>query len=456
MFRKIKSREYPIVVADFVKHILPNQKADKAFQANEFTRWDPANASGYMTATIRGMAPSKFIFADVEMCLQAAIDNERPEDMEYFQKHYDAGTKFLNLDSNNRCINIGHFLNNKISIPSNDYFIDGDIHKVSKDKNDVYSKLPKRLRLAFDEGLIAVHIYEDATREELSDIFTNVNEGKPLNPAEKRNASTSKIAEDIRDLTVSVAPILNHENAKWFDKTAVNRRGMDDFVAGMFFYFCFGMSSQIGPATLSQLYTIGSTEEKYHLPLFKKRFKSFMKYFEGEHINVLVNRNSIFDLWIIYLQLKKDDKKELNQKKLKSFIKHYAIVVGNLLGDKTLHERLPIKDDASFETMIGGKQIGNLLKRNQLIMKELDVDKFFISIDSKRVITDTEKMVVGARDEFKTLEGEDIELAKYNDGKSYHKGHKEPHADGNPSTVDNTGMQTAEINLKLGRNPVKV
>ena len=181
-----------------------------------------------------------------------------------------------------------------------------------------------------------------------------------------------------------------------------------------------------------------------------------MKYFEGEHINVLVNRNSIFDLWIIYLQLKKDDKKELNQKKLKSFIKHYAIVVGNLLGDKTLHERLPIKDDASFETMIGGKQIGNLLKRNQLIMKELDVDKFFISIDSKRVITDTEKMVVGARDEFKTLEGEDIELAKYNDGKSYHKGHKEPHADGNPSTVDNTGMQTAEINLKLGRNPVKV
>ena len=53
-------------------------------------------------------------------------------------------------------------------------------------------------------------------------------------------------------------------------------------------------------------------------------------------------------------------------------MQHYATTVGNLLGDKTLYDRPPIKDAASFETMIGGKQVGNLIKRNELIMNKLD------------------------------------------------------------------------------------
>ena len=450
MFRKSKSEYLEMTVSQFVRDVLPNQQADKAFQANKFTRWDLVQASNYMTATLRGHAISKFIFADVEKCLQAAIEEERPEDVEYFQHWSKKGVKYLNLDSNNRCINTKDFIDDKVPMVNDDYFTDGVFSKISN-LNNVYSKLPKTIKEAFDESMVAVHIFEDATREELSDIFININEGKPLNAPEKRNASTGKIANDIRTLAEDYADLFNHKNNKWFDNTQVNRRYIDDFVSGMFHYFCFGTTSPISPLTLKQLYTIGTTEEKHKLPVFKKRFKQFMKWFDNGHINVLVNRNSVFDLWIIFLSLKQDEKKELRHDKLKSFMQHYATTVGNLLGDKTLYDRPPIKDAASFETMIGGKQVGNLIKRNELIMNKLDVDTYFMSKDSKRVITDTEKMVVAARDNFKTHEGKDIKLNKFNDGKTYHKGHMDSYAITGETLVEKTKIQEARDNLKTGQ-----
>jgi hypothetical protein len=450
MYRKLKSEYLEMTVSQFVKNVLPNQEADPAFQANKFTRWDSTQASNYMNATIRGQAISKYIFADVEKCLQSAIEEERPEDVEYFQYWSKKGVKFLNLDSNNRCINTKDFIDDKVTMLHGDYYFDSVFSEIGK-LNNVYSKLPKSIKEAFDESLVAVHIFKNATREELSDTFININEGKPLNHPEKRNASTGKIANDIRAFSENFLNLFNHKNNKWFDSTQVNRRHIDDFIACMFHYFCFGTTSPISPLTLKQLYTIGTTEEKHKLPVFKKRFKQFMKWFDNGHINVLVNRNSVFDLWIIFLSQKQDEKKELRHDKLKSFMQHYATTVGNLLGDKTLYDRPPIKDAASFETMIGGKQVGNLIKRNELIMNKLDVDTYFMSKDSKRVITDTEKMVVAARDDFKTHEGKDIEIKNFNDGKTYHKGHVDSYAITGKTTVEKTKIQEAKDNLQTGQ-----
>ena len=52
-FRKVESQSINISMEDFIKKTLPNQKADKAFQANEFTRWTPEMASSFMTSIIQ-------------------------------------------------------------------------------------------------------------------------------------------------------------------------------------------------------------------------------------------------------------------------------------------------------------------------------------------------------------------------------------------------------------------
>ena len=91
IFRQVKSDTEEVSMLDFIKRVEPNQAADKAFQANEFTRWKIEQGSSYMTSTIRNMAPSKFIFCDVEKCLKSAIERESKIDEEYFQKWLDAG-----------------------------------------------------------------------------------------------------------------------------------------------------------------------------------------------------------------------------------------------------------------------------------------------------------------------------------------------------------------------------
>jgi len=84
-------------------------------------------------------------------------------------------------------------------------------------------------------------------------------------------------------------------------------------------------------------------------------------------------------------------------------------------------------------------------------MNKLDIDTYFMSKDSKRVITDTEKMVVAARDNFKTHEGKDIKLNKFNDGKTYHKGHMDSYAITGETLVEKTKIQEAKDNLQTGQ-----
>ena len=185
-------------------------------------------------------------------------------------------------------------------------------------------------------------------------------------------------------------------------------------------------------------------------------FKAFMKWHEDEQVFALP-KNSVFDLWIIFLKLKNDENAKIKDGKLKLFIKLYCKIVGNLLNDETVYDREGLLP-GPFSTMIGGKQPGNNLKRHELIWPKIEevFDTYFVSLDPKRSITPNERLSTAARDDFMTPEKKEIDLSKLNDGETYHGGHKEAHTLGNPTTVDNSVIQEAEDNLKLGKNSVKV
>jgi len=456
MQRLVSSDNYNLAMLDFYKNVVPNQKADEAFQANKYTRWSLEQAANYMSSTATGKAPSKFILCDIEKCLESAIQDERPSDIEYYKDWLAMGVKYLNLDSNNRCINVTDFYQNKVAIESDHYRLGDMIVLVEKGLNDTYDKLPKKLKEAFDNAVVSVQMYTDVTRQELSDIFTRLNDGKPLNEPEKRNASTSLVAQAVRELASEYYSVFTHKNNKWFTDEQGNRRGPDDEVAKMLYLFVNGHSANVSSVkSLKKMYEIKSKEEDF-IRQFKSIFKAFMKWHEDEQVFALP-KNSVFDLWIIFLKLKNDENAKIKDGKLKSFIKLYCKIVGNLLADETVYDREGLLP-GPFSTMIGGKQPGNNLKRHELIWPKIEevFDTYFVSLDPKRSITPNERLSTAARDDFMTPEKKEIDLSKLNDGETYHGGHKEAHTLGNPTTVDNSVIQEATDNLKNGKNPVKV
>ena len=457
MQRLVSSDNYNLAMLDFYKNVVPNQKADEAFQANKYTRWSLEQAANYMSSTATGKAPSKFILCDIEKCLESAIQDERPSDIEYYKDWLAMGVKYLNLDSNNRCINVTDFYQNKVAIESDHYRLGDMIVLVEKGLNDTYDKLPKKLKEAFDNAVVSVQMYTDVTRQELSDIFTRLNDGKPLNEPEKRNASTSLVAQAVRELASEYYSVFTHKNNKWFTDEQGNRRGPDDEVAKMLYLFVNGHSANVSSVkSLKKMYEIKSKEEDF-IRQFKSIFKAFMKWHEDEQVFALP-KNSVFDLWIIFLKLKNDENAKIKDGKLKSFIKLYCKIVGNLLADETIYDREAPLLPGPFSTMIGGKQPGNNLKRHELIWPKIEevFDTYFVSLDPKRSITPNERLSTAARDDFMTPEKKEIDLSKLNDGETYHGGHKEAHTLGNSTTVDNSVIQEATDNLKLGKNPVKV
>ena len=466
IYRQVSSYSLELTTLEYLKKIQPNQAADKAFQANEFTRWTEEQGSSYMTSMIRGMAPSKFIFCDVQSCYKAAIEDERKVDVIYFKKWLDAGVSYLNLDSNNRSINISAFVTGQFGIEEAMYSLNDIIQNVKKNLNDKLiltdnyeidekTTMPKSMANAFLNSKVSLQVYTDVTRDELSEIFIRINDGKPLNDPEKRNAMTSEVANVVRELSEEYRDRFFNEKNKWFNLDQQNRRGLDDFIAGMCHVFVYGIGESTSPNALMKTYKTGS-EADVNIGMFKKRFNQFMKWVSEKDLNAISNRNSIFDLWIIFIQMK-TDKKEIKSGLMSKFIKHYIKVVGQLIGSNDLHyTSKTAKEPKTFETILGGRSSSpNNIVRNKLLCDKIDFDEYFVEFDSQRVVNDNVKLAAAARDDFKTPEGKDIDLSELQT-KKYHKGHIKNYRDGNKTNLKNTVIQEAKDNLKQGKKDLVV
>lgn len=450
LYKPVKVNKLRMSIKEFLDNFEKLQEADKAFQANIYTRWTEKQAGDFANSCILGQAPSKFIFADVQKCYDNAI---KPSDKAYFKLWLDAGVRYLNLDSNNRCINILAFRNGEVPLIEGNYMIDDDMYPVETGKNDRYETLPQAVREQWDNSELDFEVYIDVTREQLSDIFLKINDGKPLNNPEKRNAMTSLVATVIRDLAMDYKDRFINDNVKWFTDTEENRRGLDDFIGSMCYHFIYNIDSNASPTSLQDMYEVNRLKDE-EVMIFKKRFESFVKEVMIPEVNAITHKNMLFDLWVVYFKkLKK--KQVVKPGEMQEFIKHYIKVVASLLDDiDTLYRHNQWKSPKTFDTLIGGRQPANNRTRYTAIKDKLD-DKFFIN-KGQRNVSDTKKLQAAARDDFKTPEGKDIDLSKLNDGKTYHKGHIEPYADTLKSNLKNTVIQESGDNLKLGKRKVNM
>jgi hypothetical protein len=419
------------------------QKADLAFQANMFSRWDESQKSDYISSLITNLAPSKFIFADVKACLAAAEKRGEIEDVKYFQSWLDKGVLYLNIDSNNRNNIILSFLNDEVAIPHGKYDLGDAVATISK-YNDVYSRMPQVMKDSVDQAFITVSVYTDATRKELSDLFKKVNDGKPLNHAEILNSFITITANTVRDLTEKYA-LYFVDQKKWFGKVAINRRGIDDFVAGMAYVFAYSLDSTISKKSMENFYREGSDGEQ-QMRAFRRAFEDFMDNVMTEDAYAIANRNSVFDLFVIYLEMRNEG---LVIKDNNKFLKEYIKAVSSLLVSKERYDHEDFNDPKSFETLVGGRQKTNNIIRNRLIKELFDFRSLCEKRDSKRTFNTTEKMILAVNGNFKTPEGKEIDLSRLHTN-DYHGGHVVPHSQSGETTIENGVIQTAEDNLKLG------
>lgn len=445
--KKLESVTYNFTVSEFTD-IIEKVYACLEFQASHLTRWSVEQRSSYITSVLIGTAPSKLIFADVDSCLNFAENNEFSIDVPYYKLHKNNGVKYLNIDSNNRVMAINSFLSGKLGLMHGFYSI-GDWHGSIGGHNDTFDKMPNELKNKFLQSTLTAECYVNASREDLSYIFCMVNDGRPLNDAEKRNALTSDVARTVRKLSVEYFNFFYNSETRWFTEKNVIRRGIDDFIASFMFFFFKGFDENANAKNIWDSYQPGSFEDD-NIFKFERTFRSFMKIVSSSpSIKAVPHRNSLFDLWIIYTEETKKGKK-LQTEFADDFICDFQDIVGNILNKHELYSHHSWKDPKSFETMIGGRQPANNIVRYELITKELNISKYFLQLDSKRVVTDLDKFAIAVRDGWTTPEGKKIDRSKLNDGKTYHKGHKEPHSKGFSTTMENSVIQLASDNLKLG------
>lgn len=324
-YRNLTYRDWVFSTLSYDSEVGQYQEADLAFQANKYSRWDESQKSGYIRNFLLGFAPSKYIFADVEKCLESAIERGNKDDIAYYSAWLNKGVKFLNIDSNNRNNVQLAFRNGEVTLPHGKYDIDG-AECIVDSECDTYDTCPEIVREAYDAAMITISVYTNASRADLSELFRAVNDGKPLKTEEILNSYITITANVIRELADEYGDYFV-EQGKWFSKDAINRRGIDGFIADMAFIYAYGMNIGISPAAMKNFYRDGSDGEQ-SMPGFKKLFKSFMKEVMTKNAYAIGNRNSVFDLFAIYIELKN---KKLAINDNEQFLKEYMKVVAELL-----------------------------------------------------------------------------------------------------------------------------
>ena len=346
-------------LSDFQDKAAAKVRADFGFQSR--VRWSLENKQSYMTSLILGMAPSKFIFASTKLC---ANTNNIP-DKEYYDKWNEDGVDYLNIDSNNRVTTIAEYWKNEFGIEEGFYAIDDTIVQIIKGTNDTYDSLPLVVKEKLNTATITLEIIHSASRNQLSQLFIRLNDGMSLNGPEKRNAIISKFADEIRRLATKHETYLSD----FFAPKDINRRKVDDFIAGLAMIYFHGIKVTISEKTFQAAYKSESTEDN-SVDKFVTFIEKFFK-FIGNKIKTIPNKNTVLDLFVIYKQLT-DDRFVIEDKK--KFFEDFFKVNADLLKDTTKHEYNDGRD-ATYKELLRSEEVRFNTLRHKLILDDWLIQK---------------------------------------------------------------------------------
>jgi hypothetical protein len=247
-------RHYKLI-SDKITAFRVKTKLDKSF--NRSGCWDSNQKSKYITSLIIGQAPSKIIVANIEECIKQI--QEDTADFEYFQNYINQGFDKVAIDGNNRTEAISDYLESKVAIQNGTYDLPGNNPVVITNNNNTFKTHPKTFKEHIrDNVMLTICEYIVASREDLSRLFININDGYTLNDQERRNAILVPFADYVRETSKKYEKAFEHIFKKGNDRLKIDEQIVNLTVCG-----AFGPSHGISKKDKFDAYTDGSLVSLY-------------------------------------------------------------------------------------------------------------------------------------------------------------------------------------------------
>lgn len=424
-----------------LQFILNNTALDKGFQRPGC--WKPKLKEAYCTSVVLGNAPSPIVVVNIEKSIKKTIPNSA--DYKYFKSWQDAGYKWISIDGNNRTVALREFFDNRVTIKHGKYML-SDIVEID-DSNDKWATLPDSMRdHAFDNVGISIVEYTVSTRDDLSILFVNINQGESLSKQEIRNARLTPIASEIRELGQNSIDALKHIFPN--NKNYV----IDEMLVKMACYYAFDPNHGVKGSDLNEAYEDNS-------PVWPQFIRGGGKECIIKTINLVKkygkssfsDKSTLMNLFIVMTAIHKKNQKVLREAEFFDwFITTESRRIVEIAYTNSSGEAY------TYATCCRNTNKRDITARHGLLMRDLDaIPDGLVSnkLDERRLFTKGEKRKSWEKQGGKCPEcGKECPESEIYNSELWHGHHQFPHSLGGQTTQDNCVLLCADCNLKLGND----
>ena len=433
--------QWPLTGQD-LSHFLHKVALDNSF--NRYACWKENSASEFLRNVIVGFAPNPIIFANLKNCLEYCIEGS-PE-YDYFSDWIEKGYEYLAIDGNNRTTSIRKYLNDETSIAHGTFMIPGSSPITIDDDTDTFKNHPIEFKKYIENNVtVTVCEYNLSSREQVSDLFYYVNEGKPLKDQEKRNALICKMADEIRAITAKF-----ESNNKMY-KNNIHYK-FDELMVKCAVLFSNGPSSGISQATMYDAYKDNSITYQAWVKkpgMNGRRMTEIANRLANLYTGKTINPSTFLNLFMSLYALNMDKKKIENES---AYIDWFMSTEAKRLGSKTILISNS-KGDHTYEGLCGATTKGDLVPRYDMIKKDLENCPFVSGqpdLDPNRIFTRVHRYEAWKRQGGKTPGGDIIPESEINDTEKWHADHIVPFSMGGLTTMENCQLISKRENLQKG------
>ena len=360
----------------------------------------------------------------------------------YLRQISDSGYEWEVIDGQQRLRAIWQFIQNRYSLSDESDPVSG--HGLA---GRLFSDLHDDLQQDFRAYELSVVVVEDAEDDEIEDMFLRLQNGVPLNSAEKRNAISGQIRNFIRDLAESHRVMTNSVPFK------NNRYSHDEVVAQMLLIELNGGPTSIRHNHLKPMYQANKRFKVGSPPAAKlKRVMNFLaKSFpsrtpELNKVNLvslytvasellskytLALREEEFGDWFLGFEKRRKEQGEAGEDQREEGLDSYELAINQQTANSASQD----------------------IRRRMLVEDLLATIPDLTLLDDKRQFTEEQRATIFRRSEGKCANPNnnpecDIDCEWGN----WHADHIEPHSRGGPTSVANGQLLCPSCNLKKSNN----
>ena len=425
-----------------LRTLLESIGLDLSFQRP--TCWHERKMKQYCFSLINGRAPTPIIIVNIEESLKKAIE---PLDRDYFQSWLNKGFKYISIDGNNRTVTLLKFFSGEVALPVGKIPL-GDGTVTLNTSNNKWTTLPEDLRNEILENVgVNLYVFTVSTRQELSDLFTNINDGSSLKEQEKRNAKVCSFANEIRELATSSMCSLRFIFKDKKGNPINPRYAIDELLVKMATFNDQGITAETAnKKALNESYEDGSSTSKNFIRSGKDNIRKTIKLVGKYGTSSFKKTSTLFNLFMTIYQIEQDGKKILNEEK---FFEWFVNTESHRC-PKVAYKNAK-GDTWSYETCGNNSKKLDYTARLNLIRKDLkNISPDIVSsLDLNRVFTKNMKYSAFIKQYGKCNECDKVcKESEMYDSDLWHADHIIPHSKGGKTIEENCQLLCAPCNLK--------